>query len=1267
MKAKKLAVAFLLFLAISQKCTESIAEQLGLPLIQISHDEDLDNDYPDTKDEIHLEDFFWTGSGDGPPDYLKKVHTGISKGKDVIVKTETVVATVYVDGNNEVDIPICLDCKPDDGGGSWDFAGAGMPPLNYSATDRRYWLLTVMSGFYSAKDNPMLEDKLARLYRMAFTRQQTRHLGINGAQQIAGVAVTAPRERRQPQHATSSTPTITTMESSAPPLPADDVELLDMNADGTHFIKTAIGSGRGKSEWSSSSEESAEVSASSTTVEPSSATITTTPAQATTEPTEYGGYVTLIPWELIQQNGKSEKLEEMREAILSQQALDQQRQEVEPPIRAALPVLRPLHPLFREERVRVVIHNITQISEADVHKWNTSGGYGIDDEYVNLKFNERPIANQTELIYTVLVDGRPVLATTAAKDMELVSEAEAVKAMGQTVYMKSEPYIREPTATALAPVPRSGQAGFFNSVRNNVALVVISSLAILLLLLLLVTVLLLGRTRARQKELSTENRDSSRNELLSENQSVRPSSRGTVLDSTGQTTARSRDVGVQNYAYEREHEARIHFPPAPHDARSRRDSISSTDNTSDSSVYCPINPPSSDVQRILDEKAARLFDGHKRRHHQYDRAEGREDTIYTSVVSEKKSEKSRHKSKRRYLNENRVGSLETSPVQLSNASSADEGNSPHALRRSYENFQRNEAFNPHNNYHRNKILQQQQTLYGDKEIALDSTQAINKEIIKVLQPSEKSSDTASVGSFLSMASVRAFPKSALPEPLNRVLDPVFVTYYDNVDDVAPAAIPHGSSKSLKSHKSHGSRGSGTIATIASFPSPKAPPMKGVRAASHSDNPDPGVVGPIVWERHKKRMNSAGEQAMRYADYSPMHDPSAIRNHYEGLLEGAMQMYASQDDLPMPLPTRDFTNSRRATKREHRGSSAGLPSFPSKAYSTTDRPATAQPEKTPKSAQSTQPPSPTYSAWGGRSTHGSESPPLRPCSADTFNRPETILEFATATTLTTRSNTPGRRRDPKASAAPLIEAIQKMTTNAQWSLHHQSLQQRALDRFCAGRTLEAADLYEELVRELEQTGAGRKQQDSGYEECRERALQLRFNIIATIKTARIQLCQVTAEGQVNRTYADIFGRCMDATTRELMLQEPLLQTNLELEHLLEFLELVLENCTSLSYITLLTHEALENEARKAQAKVFENLTEDLMNRNIQLRVTYLQRQLDPRLLFSNGHLVVSKLGLHYFKDENVKRGEVGSFSYEFRACKANEVQYFMCDPKQAKPL
>ncbi|XP_034663213.1 uncharacterized protein LOC117898128 isoform X2 [Drosophila subobscura] len=562
------------FLAIlhSHSCngrTAASEQQLGLgqqPLIQLSHD-DSDDDYLDIKDEIHLEDFFWTGSGDGPPDYLKKVHTGISKGKDVIVKTETVVATVYVDGNNEIDIPICLDCRPDDGGGTWDLGAPGMPPLNYSSTDRRYWLLTVVSGFYTAKDNPLLEEKLARLYRLAFTRQQTRHLGINGAQQIEGVLVAAPRERRK------SSPLATSTTKPQPPTdsPSDEVEILDMAGDDEPYIKTVRAVGE-RSEWSSDSEEEMD-------------TETETPATSTsssTESVDYSAYVTLIPWELIQQNGKSEKLQE---AKMEKQQQQQPQQAV---------------PLYRDGRVRVVIHNLTQISEADVQNWstNTNGDAMEHVNFVNLKFNDRPIANQTELIYTVLVNGRPVLATTAAKDMELVSEVEAVSTFGQAIYMKSE------------------------------------------------------------------------------------------------------------------------------------------------------------------------------------------------------------------------------------------------------------------------------------------------------------------------------------------------------------------------------------------------------------------------------------QALAYADYntSPFHNPSAIRNHYEGLLEGALQMYASQDDIPMPLPTHNFTNSRRAaTNREHRGSSAGLPSFYPTAGSraAAERPATAQPEKTTK-LSSTQPPSPTHSAWGGGSMYSSHSTLNRPLSAGHHHREEDLYTEVPKQAATSSAS---------ASAAPLIEAIQ----------------------------------------------------------------------------------------------------------------------------------------------------------------------------------------------------------------------------------------------------
>ena len=46
-------------------------------------------------------------------------------------------------------------------------------------SDRRYWLLTVVAGLFNPEDFPILEEKLAKLYRIAFLRQQAKHLGIS--------------------------------------------------------------------------------------------------------------------------------------------------------------------------------------------------------------------------------------------------------------------------------------------------------------------------------------------------------------------------------------------------------------------------------------------------------------------------------------------------------------------------------------------------------------------------------------------------------------------------------------------------------------------------------------------------------------------------------------------------------------------------------------------------------------------------------------------------------------------------------------------------------------------------------------------------------------------------------------------------------------------------------------------------------------------------------------------------------------------------------
>lgn len=136
-----------------------------------------------------------------------------------------------------------------------------------------------------------------------------------------------------------------------------------------HQIKTVAGTAERPewaSHWDASQEEEKE----------GDKRFQTTTTTSGSESIDYSAYVTLIPWELIQQNGKSEKLQEMRAALLSQQREEQER------VRQQA--------IYRNERVRVVIHNITQISESDVQKWNnssSSGGSEVDgaDAYVNQK------------------------------------------------------------------------------------------------------------------------------------------------------------------------------------------------------------------------------------------------------------------------------------------------------------------------------------------------------------------------------------------------------------------------------------------------------------------------------------------------------------------------------------------------------------------------------------------------------------------------------------------------------------------------------------------------------------------------------------------------------------------------------------------------------------------------------------------------------------------------------------------------------------------
>lgn len=114
-----------------------------------------------------------------------------------------------------------------------------------------------------------------------------------------------------------------------------------------------------------------------------------------------------------------------------------------------------------------------------------------------------------------------------------------------------------------------------------------------------------------------------------------------------------------------------------------------------------------------------------------------------------------------------------------------------------------------------------------------------------------------------------FYRCTVPEPLSRVLEPVSVTHLDHSD---------ADYDTLKSYRMHSQKSLDFDASNENI---------NQEARAHSDDADPGVVGPVVWEMHRKGINFSSNSSS-----SPLHDPHSTRNRFEGLLDGAMQLYGS---------------------------------------------------------------------------------------------------------------------------------------------------------------------------------------------------------------------------------------------------------------------------------------------------------------------------------------------------------------------------------------
>lgn len=303
--------------------------------------------------------------------------------------------------------------------------------------------------------------------------------------------------------------------------------------------------------------------------------------------------------------------------------------------------------------------------------------------------------------------------------------------------------MKEPLATPLVPphARDSNDSSFMGtSINDNPLLIALSIIALILFVLLLLTLLLYGRSKRR---LAVEAKRQSATQVLV--QKIH------VDDDINTIRSNSlEDVGVENLAFENDGKESVglqkkeppilNFPLPPVNRPS-----SSSSTTSDSSVYYPKRRYKfSSIQDLLDER------------------DGKTDEIYTKLKSsttagKKKDSSKVHKNRhrRKYRSDNRVGSLEQINA-TANAFQSDNDNEEAA------------SFNPHmSHYNTNKLMSDKTFTVIESERKRSGknikkpNEAINQELLQHRVSSAgimASADSNSIGSFLSMASIRSFPK-----------------------------------------------------------------------------------------------------------------------------------------------------------------------------------------------------------------------------------------------------------------------------------------------------------------------------------------------------------------------------------------------------------------------------------------------------------------------------------------------------------------------------
>lgn len=556
----------------------------------------------------------------------------------------------------------------------------------------------------------------------------------------------------------------------------------------------------------------------------------------------------------------------------------------------------------------------------------------------------------------------------------------------RTAYLKEPPY-----ATPLIPsdAPTELSAVFGQFMHTPHLLILIGIVLFLLTCLLMVLMLLSVGARPSQSRnlISREVQTSSTILPVSTTRFERgvrsideyeENATATAMDASPRTHTANQVAtqmtslhGFDNFGYERDHSfILVPSPPKSHRQNMHHKKVGTPN------IYFP-SPPSGGSNSVTQSSADSLSDASSiyyikkpKRERERDRltdsgrARGR---VYATILrkpSNRAKATSHAKLKRKYLkSENRVGTLvETAQIHSSHSDNTradgvsgddtfDESKDTNVYERieainpfagNYANQKRRQfveptarhervvaarkrsgTASPVQNYHiverigRENDRRNRTTDAEPKSMPIvkNTPKKSSKHRQRTVEASGDNGDAISVGSFLSMASVRSFPKCNVPEPLTRVLS------YDEDIEAAEAMnrVPRIVDTKLKN---------GGPTTM-----PKQPVDDGhftYLTRTRSDGADPGVIGPVVWQIHKKQHEAIGKvSSWIHSDpiasnrhfssagsLSPLRDPVFERNRYEGLLDGAMNLYKIETTEVHSVETAtDTATMREETQRK----------------------------------------------------------------------------------------------------------------------------------------------------------------------------------------------------------------------------------------------------------------------------------------------------------------------------------------------------------------